>query len=163
MAGGKLSKLREGIPLHKNVILGSGASSVKVAVVLLANDLMQLIDEQTEEYCNENKNKVNARVRDYYHNRLMSFHCMRDIDDPTYQTKIADSIEEVAELDLEDIKRVTNAYSELLLNKAPKLELLTQENLDELKKHLEVTQLSDLSTVLLVHLRSCHQTIVSEC
>lgn len=162
MTGGKLRNLRKGIPLHKNVVLGSGEATVKVAVVLLSNDMMQSIDEQTEEYCNENKKKVNARIRDYYHNRLLAFYCMRDPEDPTFQTPIAESIDEVKELDLDDIKRVMTAYSELLLNKSPKLELLKQEELDELKKHLETTPLSDLSTVLLVHLKSCHQTIVSE-
>ena len=65
-------------------------------------------------------------------------------------------------MDLEDINRVVNAYGELMMNKAPKLELLTQAQLETVKKHLEVTPLSDLSTVLLVHLANCHQTIVSE-
>ena len=53
-------------------------------------------------------------------------------------------------------------YNELLVNKAPKLEVLTEEELDSLKKYLEVTPLKDISTVSLVHLKYCHQTLVSE-
>ena len=88
---------------------------------------------------------------------------MRDPSDPTLSTKIASSPAEVGEcLDNEDISRICGAYGELIINKAPKLETLTQEELDIIKKHLEVTPLSDLSTVLLVHLKNCHQTIVSE-
>jgi hypothetical protein len=76
---------------------------------------------------------------------------------------MTDSPEEVAAMmDLEDISRVVNAYQELILNKAPKLEMITQNQLDEIKNYLEVTPLSDLSTVLLVHLANCHRTIVSE-
>jgi hypothetical protein len=76
---------------------------------------------------------------------------------------MTDSIEEVGRsLDDEDIKRVCEAYSELLVNRAPKLEMLKQEEYEELKKVLEATQLSDLSTVSLVHLKHFHLTIVSE-
>lgn len=159
----KLWKLRSGVPVHKNVILGNGDSTVKVTVVALPADTMQMIDETVEEYCKRNKDKINDAVRVQYYNINLVHHCMRDPNSDRYSVKMTDSPEEVASImDLEDISRIINAYQELILNKAPKLEMLTQEQLDEIKKHLEITPLSDLSTVLLVHLGNCHRTIVSE-
>lgn len=159
----KLKNLRMGIPMHQNVTLGEGDRSVQVAVVSLSVDTMQMLDEQVEEYCSKNPDKTNDIVRSQYYNKLLAYYCMRDASDPTYQTMLAESVEEVgAIMDLEDISRICNAYGELMMNKAPKIELLTQEQLELIKKHLEVTQLSDLSTVLLVHLGNCHQAIVSE-
>lgn len=159
----KLWKLRSGIPEHKNITLGNGDSTVDVTVVSLSADIMQMIDEKVEEYCKKNKDKVNESVRTQYYNINLVHHCMRDPNSDRFSDKMTDSPEEVAMMmDLEDISRVVNAYHEIILNKAPKLEFITQEQLDEIKKHLEVTPLSDLSTVLLVHLANCHQTIVSE-
>ena len=46
MVGGKnkLWKLRAGIPVHKNITLGNGDSTVQVTVVSLTADIMQTID-----------------------------------------------------------------------------------------------------------------------
>jgi metal-responsive CopG/Arc/MetJ family transcriptional regulator len=165
MVGGrsKLWQLRAGIPIHKNVTLGNGDSTVEVTVVSLPADTMQTIDETVEEYCKKNREKVNDTVRTQLYNIHLVHHCMRDPNSDRFSVKMTDSPEEVSSImDLEDISRIINAYQELILNKAPKLEFITQEQLDEIKKHLEVTPLSDLSTVLLVHLANCHRTIVSE-
>jgi hypothetical protein len=84
-----------------------------------------------------------------------------DPDDINIQ--IFDDMDDVGKiLDEEDIKRVCMAYNELMANKAPKIEMMKQDEFDELKKYLEVTQLSDLSTVSLIHLTNFHRTIVSE-
>lgn len=64
-------------------------------------------------------------------------------------------------LDDEDIQRVCEKYNELIVNKAPKLEVITEEELDEIKKYLEVTPLSDINTVSLVHLKYFLQTVTS--
>ena len=163
VGGNKLWKLRAGIPPHKNITLGNGDSTVDVTVVSLTADIMQMIDENVEEYCKKYENKVNDAVRAQFYNINLVHHCMRDPNSDRFSDKLTDSPEEVASMmDLEDISRVVNAYQELILNKAPRLEMITQEQLDEIKKHLEVTPLSDLSTVLLVHLGNCHRTIVSE-
>lgn len=165
MVGGKskLWQLRAGIPVHKNVTLGNGDSTVQVTVVSLPAETMQMIDETVEAYCKKNSNKVNDTVRIQYYNINLVYHCMRDPNSDRFSSKMADSPEEIAAMmDLEDISRVVNAYQELILNKAPRLEMITQEQLDEIKNYLEVTTLSDLSTVLLVHLANCHRTIVSE-
>lgn len=165
MVGGKskLWKLRAGIPVHKNVTLGNGDSTVQVTVVSLPADTMQMIDESVEVYCKQNKDKVNDAVRAQFYNINLVHHCMRDPNSDRFSVKMTDSPDEVAAMmDLEDISRIINAYQELILNKAPRLEMMTQEQLDEVKNFLEVTPLSDLSTVLLVHLGNCHRTIVSE-
>ena len=155
-----LKDLRRGIPPHKRVHIG-GADGYDVMVVVLSADKCLEIEEQTQDYCSSRGSKANENVKNQFYNALLVAHCMRDPDDLT--VRIASSLNEVMEcMDLEDINRVVNAYGELMMNKAPKLELLTQEQLDTVKKHLEVTPLSDLSTVLLVHLANCHQTIVSE-
>lgn len=160
--GSILMKLRTGIPQHKNVTLGNGDNAVKVVVVLLTSDEILEIEEETEEYCHEIGDRANHVVRDHYYNRLLCAMCMRDPSDSTFKTNVA-TVEEVGQLlDTEDIDRVCDAYRELLINKAPKVELLTEDQLVELKNYLEVTPLKDLSTVLLVHLKSCHQTLVSE-
>mgnify|MGYP003311276768 CR=1 FL=1 len=61
MVGGKskLWKLRAGVPVHKNVTLGNGDSTVEVTVVSLPADTMQMIDETVESYCRKNKDKIN--------------------------------------------------------------------------------------------------------
>lgn len=155
-----LKDLRRGIPPHKRVHIG-GADGYDVMVVVLSADKCLEIEEQTQDYCSSRGSKANENVKNQFYNALLVANCMRDPDDLT--VPIASSLNEVMEcMDLEDINRVVNAYGELMMNKAPKLELLTQEQLEIVKKHLEVTPLSDLSTVLLVHLANCHQTIVSE-
>lgn len=155
-----LKDLRRGIPPHKRVHIG-GADGYDVMVVILSADKCLEIEEQTQDYCSSRGSKANENVKNQFYNALLVSNCMRDPDDLT--VPIASSLNEVMEcMDLEDINRVVNAYGELMMNKAPKLELLTQAQLETVKKHLEVTPLSDLSTVLLVHLANCHQTIVSE-
>ena len=155
-----LKDLRRGIPPHKRVHIG-GVDGYDVMVVVLSADKCLEIEEQTQDYCSSRGSKANENVKNQFYNALLVANCMRDPDDLT--VPIASSLNEVMEcMDLEDINRVVNAYGELMMNKAPKLELLTQEQLETVKKHLEVTPLSDLSTVLLVHLANCHQTIVSE-
>ena len=155
-----LKDLRRGIPPHKRVHIG-GADGYDVMVVVLSADKCLEIEEQTQDYCSSRGSKANENVKNQFYNALLVANCMRDPDDLT--VPIASSLNEVMEcMDLEVINRVVNAYGELMMNKAPKLELLTQAQLDTVKKHLEVTPLSDLSTVLLVHLANCHQTIVSE-
>ena len=155
-----LKDLRRGIPPHKRVHIG-GADGYDVMVVVLSADKCLEIEEQTQDYCSSRGSKANENVKNQFYNALLVANCMRDPDDLT--VPIASSLNEVMEcMDLEDINRVVNAYGELMMNKAPKLELLTQAQLDTVKKYLEVTPLSDLSTVLLVHLANCHQTIVSE-
>lgn len=155
-----LKDLRRGIPPHKRVHIG-GADGYDVMVVILSADKCLEIEEQTQDYCSSRGSKANENVKNQFYNALLVANCMRDPDDLT--VPIASSLNEVMEcMDLEDINRVVNAYGELMMNKAPKLELLTQTQLETVKKHLEVTPLSDLSTVLLVHLANCHQTIVSE-
>lgn len=159
----KLSALRRGVPMHKNVTLGVGDNTVEVKVVLLSSDDMLDIEESTEEYCKSIGDRNNRVVRNNYYNKLLASMCMRDPSDSTLQTQIAESVDEVGEfLDIEDIDRVCNAYRELLTNKAPRMDIMTNDELEELKNYLRVTPLKDLSTVLLTHLKSCHQTLVSE-
>lgn len=156
----KLRNLRTGTPPHKTIVVGN-TNKIKVSVVILSADVALEIEEKVQEYCSTNDKKVNDAVRAQFYNALLAYHCMRDPDN--LNERMVDNVAEVMEyLDLEDISRVVSAYAELMMNKAPKLELLTNDELNVIKNHLEVTPLSDLSTVLLVHLANCHQTIVSE-
>lgn len=158
-----IRNLRTGTPVHKNVVLQHGDVTVTVAVIALTADEMQQIDEMVQDYATTNQSKVNDSVRSQYYNKLLAYYCMRDPQDRTLRTMMASSVDEVGEiLDLEDISRVVNAYGELMINKAPKLEALTQEQYDTIKKHLEETPLSGLSTVSCVHLKNCLLTIQSE-
>lgn len=159
----KLAILRRGIPMHKRVTLGNGENSMEVVVVLLSSDDMLDIEGATEEYCKRIGDKCNRIVRNNYYNRLLCALAMRDPDDVTYNTLLVDDADEVGEfMDVEDMERVCSAYKELLQNKAPKMELINETELEEIKNFLRVTPLKDLSTTLLVHLKSCHRTIVSE-
>ena len=155
-----LRDLRRGIPPHKRVHIG-GTEGYDVTVVILSADKCLELEELTNEYCNTREKRVNDTVRNQFYNALLVNECMRGPDD--ISERISSSVQEVMEcMDLEDINRIVKAYGELMMNKAPKLELLTQDQLEVVKKHLEVTPLSDLSTVSLVHLANFHQTIVSE-
>ena len=173
MAGDKISylkRMRKGEPPHMIVTLGNGSDAFDVAVILLSNDIMLGINEKVEDRyhttIDENGNVIksgieNQKTRAMYYNRLLCFECMRV--PGNLKERIAGDADEVGRLlDDEDIKRVCERYNELLVNKAPKLEVLTEEELDSLKKYLEVTPLKDISTVSLVHLKYCHQTLVSE-
>ncbi len=155
----KLHQLRNGIPPHKRINI----RGVDAMVVLVSSDTIKKCEETVEEYASNNKDRVNDKVRNNYFDQLLAYHCLRDPDDPTLNTKLASDVTEIAEiLDNYDIGTIMEAYSELVMNKAPKIELLTEEQLDDIKKHLEVTKLSDLSTVSLVHLANFHLQIVSE-
>lgn len=173
MAGDNISylkRMRSGDPPHVITTLGNGSESFDVAVILLSNDVMLNINEKVEDRYHSTvgeDGKViksgieNQKTRAMYYNRLLCYECMRVPGDITQ--RVADSADEIGRLlDDEDIKRVCEKYNELLVNKAPKLEVLSEEELDSLKKYLEVTPLRDISTVSLVHLKYCHQTLVSE-
>lgn len=164
-----LKRMRTGQPPHSIVTLGNGSDSFDVAVVLLSNDVMLSINEDVERRYHEilDGDKYVKNVTDtqknraMFYNRLLCYHSMREPDN--LNNKIANNPDEIGQyLDDEDIKRVCEKYNELIVNKAPKLEVLTEEELDSLKKYLEVTPLKDISTVSLVHLKYCHQTLVSE-
>ena len=157
----KIRDLRKGNPSHKIIALGNGDSMIKVAVVLLSSDIMLDINEKVEERYQENPQKMNKTTRNQYYNMLLCFNCMRSTDDISIQ--LFDTEKEVGEfLNLEDIKRVCEAYNELIINNAPKLETMKEEDYDEVKKFLGETKLKDLSMVSLVHLMYFHQTIHSE-
>jgi tRNA(Ser,Leu) C12 N-acetylase TAN1 len=157
---GKLSQLRKGASPHKILSLFNGKDETKVAVVILPSDVIRTCEEQTEEYVNENKSKANDNIRNQYFDTLLVYNCLRDPDN--LEEKLADSVKEVGEvLDIEDITRITGAYRELMLNKAPKIELMSEEDLTEIKNFLSETPLKDLNTVSLVHLTNFHQTMVS--
>ena len=152
-----LKRMRTGQPPHKIVTLGNGSDAFDVAVVLLSSDEMLTINEEVEERYRpvydgdtEIRNpKDSQKNRMSYYNKLLCYNCTRVPD--MLDVKVASDVEEIgALLDDEDIKRICEQYNELLINKAPKLEVLTEEELDQLKKYLEVTSLKDISTVSLV-------------
>lgn len=164
-----LKRMRTGQPPHAIVTLGNGSDSFDVAVVLLSNDVMLNINEAVEIRYHEvldgdkyvKSTTDTQKTRAMFYNRLLCYHALREPDN--LDNKIANNPDEIGQyLDDEDIKRVCEKYNELIVNKAPKLEVLTEEELDSLKKYLEVTPLKDISTVSLVHLKYCHQTLVSE-
>lgn len=158
---GKLSQLRTGRPVYKTITLSNGTDSFKVAVVLLPSDTVQQCEEETERYVNEHKGSANDNVRNQYFDKLLCYHCLRNPEN--LDEKLADDVDEIGEqLDVEDISRITGAYRELMVNKAPKIELLTNEDLEEIKNYLSETQLKDLNTVSLVHLTNFHQTMGSQ-
>lgn len=164
-----LKRMRTGQPPHGIITLGNGSDSFEVAVVLLSNDIMLNINELVEDRYHEiidgtntMKNPLDTQKnRAMYYNRLLCYHCLRVPTD--LSQRVASSADEIGELlDDEDIKRVCEQYNNLIINKAPKLEVLNEEELESLKKYLEVTPLKDISTVSLVHLKYFHQTLVSE-
>ena len=170
----KLINLRTGNPSRRTVILGNGDDSVTICAVLLSSDTMLDINEKVDQRYGHNvevdDDDVNVDTsimsaskvtRMQYYNILLCYYSMRNPDN--IDEYIFDSYEQTASvLNLEDIKRVCEAYNEIIINSAPKMELLTQEDYDELKKFLEVTPLRDLDTVSLIHLKYFHQTIHSE-
>lgn len=156
----KLRELRRGIPPHKRVHIG-GEDGFDAMVVILSADKCLEIEEQTQSYCKSKESSSNENVKTQFYNALLVASCLRDVND--LNSYLASDVADVlANMDLEDINRVVNTYGELMMNKAPKLELLDEDQFEELKKVLETTPLSDLSTVSLVHLANFHRTVVSE-
>jgi hypothetical protein len=150
-----LKDLRGGKPPFKVIKIAS--DQMEVAVVVLSADKIIEIDEQVDEYM-ESKGSKSGDLRIQIYNALLCHNAMRNPDN--IDIHVSDSVSEVLEvLDMEDISRVINAYSTLMMNKAPKLELMTEKDLENVKKYLEVTPLSDLSTESLVHLANFRQTL----
>lgn len=176
MAGGetllKLRELRTGKQQYKVINLGDVKEKLDIAVVLLSADVMLSINEKVEEryhIINTDKKedntsddaKLNSITRNQYYNILLCLNCVREADD--INAHVFSTEEEVGStLDLEDIKRVCENYNELLVNRAYKLETIKEEDIDEIKKALEVTSLNDLSIVSQVHLAYFLQAVRSE-
>lgn len=148
----KLSQLRRGTIPHKVIKL---RDSLDVAIVVLPTDTIKQINADIEEYMAEHPTHNTETIRNQMYDAHLCYECMRDPNNIT--ERIATSVEETGDiLDQEDISRVTSAYGEIMINKAPKIELMTEEEFSDLKKFLEATPLKDLDTVLLVHLKNCH-------
>lgn len=153
----KLSELRKGTPISKVVTLYDG---LKVAVVLLSTDVMLQIEREVQQYMTDNEKSVNNIIKNQLFDIKLCYHAMRDPSD--INTKIASNEDEVAKLlDSEDVSRITTAFGELMVNKTPKIELMSEEDFEELKKTLGAMELKELSTVSLVHLTNFHQTLLS--
>lgn len=157
MAGSKIAQLRQGTPPHKIINI----RGVSMAVVLLPSDTVRKIEEKVEQYCNINKDKVNENVRNQYYDSMLAYESLRD--DNNLDEHIADNMDEITKvLSPTEINYVCTIYGELMMDKDPrKLELLTAEQFEELKKYLEETPLSDLNTVSLVHLSNFRQAMIS--
>lgn len=155
---GKLSNLRNGKPINKLVSLGN----IEVAVVVLPSDVIREIEEKTAQHMKDIDSSI-AAIKNLCFDQLLCYHCMRDPEDPTLLIKVADNVQETKDiLDVEDINRITQAYSELMMNKYEGLELMTNEKLEDIKKYLEQIKLSDLNTVSQVHLENFHQAMPSK-
>lgn len=159
---GKISALRSNKPISQMTEI----NDVRVAVVILPSEKMVEIEILTEQYAQDMKTNKNITVtqalRGMYFDQLLAYHCLRDPDDPTLSKYAADSVDEIRQtLDVEDINKVTRVYGELMLSKYSGIDIMTEEKLEEVKKHLSQTELKDLSTVSLVHLANFHRVIVS--
>ena len=153
----RLRDLRRGLP-RKTISLGNGKDSFEICVVMLSADTMLDINSKVDEKYGTDSKSI---AKSQYYNILLCTQCMRSVDD-IEEHLVYDPDELASLLDLEDIRRVCEAYNELIINKAPKLETLKEEDYDALKKYFEVTPLKDLSTVSLVHLMYFLQTVRSE-
>lgn len=153
----KLSQLRKGTIPHKVITL---RDDFKVAVVVLPTDTIKQINADIEEYMIEHPSHNTDIIRNQMYDTYLCYECMRDPDD--LNKRVASDVKETGDiLDNEDISRVTTAYGEVMINKAPKIELMTEEEFSDLKKYLEKTALKDLDTVLLVHLKNSHLAMPS--
>lgn len=157
----KLHELRRGNPKFSRVYLGDENDGVEVAVVILTADDVLDIDEQVQVYCSSAPNKINDIVRSEIANAMI---CQRAIRNPdNLDEKLLDSLKQTLEmLDLEDMGRIIKAYNELMINRAPKLETLSSEDLEEIKKKLKTAKLKDLNIVQRLHLTSFLQAMRSE-
>lgn len=153
----KLSLLRSGTPTHTLVTLNGDLS---VAVVAVPIDEIVQCEISTDAYIKAlgEVAKDNAYIKEHAYNCQLIYRILRD--PQNLSMKMADSAEEIMKnLDAEDITRILDTYTKMMINKAPKLEFINEEQLDEIKKHLEVTPLSDLNSVSLVHLMNFHQAM----
>jgi hypothetical protein len=152
----KLSQLRMGKPASKIIDI----RGMRMAVVILPIDTMRDIEYKVEKYALDNDGAVSEIMKNQYFDTLLAFNCLRNpenLDEYMAETEI----ELGGILDSEDINKIATAYGEIMVTKAPKLELLSEDQFEDIKKFLEVTPLNDIGTVSLVHLTNFHQTIVS--
>lgn len=165
--GSFISNLRRGITPFKIISLSNGNDETfNVAVVLLSSDLMcDINDKVCEKYGEptEVEDKQREKAKNIYYNTLLAYHCTRVPEEP-YAEYIASCYEEFTRyMDLEDIQRITNAYNELLIDKCDKIELLTDERLEELVNFLD-RQAEEgwkgLSTTVFIHLTNLYNTLL---
>lgn len=147
--GSKLAELRRGVT--KRIVTLS--DKVEIAVLIVPTGTLRRIESDIEEWCQSHQSSANDQVRRQLYDIMLCHECMRDKDD--INVKVTSNWEEAEELlDAEDVSRVLGAYKELMVNKAPKIELLTDEEFNNLKKSLEKIELTDLSTVSALHLKN---------
>jgi len=152
---GKLAKLRLGTPPHKII----SVKGMDIAVVVVSSDVIRICEEAISSH-KYTKDGITDDLRNYIYDVNMCFHCMRDPED--LNIKVADSIKETREsLDMNDVHLVTQAYQDLMLEGAPKLEMITEEEYTSIKKTLEQTKVNDLNIVSQLHLKSFHLTTIS--
>lgn len=149
----KLADLRRGVT--KGTVTLSG--NIEVAVVIVPTSTLRQIECDIEEWCQGHPKQASQQVRKQMYDIMLIHECTRDKDN--IDVKITDSWQEAETLlDNEDVSRILSRYQELMVNKAPKIELLTDEEFEKLKKLLEGTKLTDLSTVSALHLKNCLTT-----
>lgn len=162
--GSFISNLRRGKTPFKVIGLQNGEDVFDVAIVLLSSDLMcDINDKVYDKYGeSEEENEQLTKAKNIYYNTLLAYHCTRVPEEP-YQEYVAGSYKEFCQyMDLEDIDRIVKAYNELLINKCDKIELLTDDRLEELVNFLERQRggdWKDLDTIAYIHLTNLYNNL----
>lgn len=162
--GSFISNIRRGRTPFKVIGLNNGDETFDVAIVLLSSDLMcDINDRVCEKYGeSEEESEQLTKSKNIYYNTLLAYYCTR-VPKVPYTEYVADSYKEFCSyMDLEDIDRIVKAYNELLISKCDKIELLTDDRLEELVNFLEKQRggdWKDLDTIAYIHLTNLYNNL----
>lgn len=151
----KLSSLRRDVPPHSMHEFkdGNGKPIFEFAIVLLNMEQIRRCGEQVVLF-NKNNEVDDPNYSEVIFNINLVYHCMRQPDN--LDMHIANGIDEIQEFLSEGrMNYIVEQYYLLEAVHSPKsLELLTNEEMEELKKLIGQIQLSNLSTISQAHLKS---------
>lgn len=126
-------------------------STTKVALVILSSNEITQAKVASDAYILEKKISGDTYMDMAFQQEII-FRALRDKDN--LENRLADNIDEIRALEVNELAYLQVQYNLFQQENSPFLSAVTEEQLDILKKTLEIMSLKDLSGESLVALRS---------
>lgn len=153
----KLTNLRKGIPDHK--VVNFPGTDEKVALVELNNKEIIKSREMSMSYIE--KHTVDMDTVDLIFNMHILLKSMRNPDN--LEEYFASDFKEIQEhMNPKQVYELHGIFLEVQNGKTPEFDEISIEEFEDIKKKLEITQLSELDGELQTILKYFHQTLVSK-
>jgi len=150
-----LDKIKNGKKNYK--VIQFPNTEEKVAIVLLSSEDFIDAKVKTEQYCNE-KGITDDTYIEIEHQIQIVYKALRDKDD--ISKKLADSIDEIRSLRVDEISYIMTEYNQFQMEVSPLLNAINEEQFEELKKTLGKMSWKDLNGESLLALRNFLMSLV---